>query len=147
MNKQIFSSLATGCLLVLMIAVPTHAQMPGTRMRVTIPFDFMVRGKELPAGNYEIRRIGDSPRGLVIQSVYHNHDHVIFETEDVETRQVPNRSEIVFHRYGGTYFLSEVLTAGEETAEELDPSHAERQLRRELASSNAEAETVSLAVY
>jgi hypothetical protein len=147
MNKQIFSSLATGCLLALTIAVPARAQMPGTRMRVTIPFDFIVRGKELPAGNYEIRRIGDSPRGLVIQNVYHKHDQVVFETEEVETRKIPNRSEIVFHGYGDTYYLSEVLTAGEETGEELVPSHAEQRLRRELASNSAEPETVSLAVY
>lgn len=53
---------------------------------------------------------------------------------------------LVFHRYGDTYFLSEVVTAGEDTARELTPSRSERQLQRELASNKAEPDTVALAV-
>ena len=129
MKKQIFSAVVTGCLLALMIAVPAHAQMPGTTIRATIPFDFIVRGKTLPAGNYEKR------------------DHVLFETEPVETMEIPNESEIVFHRYGDSYFLSEVFTAGEETGQELTTSRAERRLRSEMASNKANAETVAVAAY
>jgi hypothetical protein len=147
MKKQIFSAVVTGCLLALMIAVPAHAQMPGTTMRATIPFDFIVRGKTLSAGNYEIKRISDSPEGLIIRNVNEKNDHVMFATEPVEPRKIPNRSEIVFHRYGDSYFLSQVLTAGEETGQELLPSRAERQLRSEMASNSAEPETVALAVY
>jgi hypothetical protein len=147
MKKKIFSALATGCLLALMMAVPARAQMPGTRIHVNIPFDFIVRGKTLPAGNYEIRRISDAPDGLIIRNVNENRDQVIFETEAVETVDIPNRDEIVFRRYGDSYFLSEVLTGGEETGRELAPSRSERRLIREMASNNAEPETVALAVY
>ncbi len=147
MKKQIFSAVVTGCLLALMITVPAHAQMPGTTMRATIPFDFIVRGKTLSAGNYEIKRISDSPEGLIIRNVNEKRDHVMFATEPVEPRKIPNRSEIVFHRYGDSYFLSEVLTAGEETGQEVLPSRAERQLRSQMASNRAEPETVALAVY
>jgi hypothetical protein len=147
MKKQIFSAVVTGCLLALMMAVPAHAQTPGTTIRATIPFDFIVRGKTLPAGNYEIRRISDSPEGLVIRNVNEKRDHAMFQTEPVEPREIPNRSEIVFHRYGDSYFLSEVLTDGEETGQELVPSRAERRLRSEMASNGAEPETVALAVY
>jgi hypothetical protein len=131
----------------LMVAVPAHAQMPGTRMRATVPFDFIVRGKTLSAGNYEIERINDSPEGLVIRNINEKRDQVIFETEPVGSWQIPNKSEIVFHRYGDSYFLSEVITAGEETGRELMPSRTERQLRRELASNGAEPEPVALALY
>ena len=146
MKKQIFSAVVTGCLLALMITVPAHAQMPGTTMRATIPFDFIVRGKTLSAGNYEIKRISDSPEGLIIRNANEKRDHVIFETEPVETREIPNTSEIVFHRYGDSYFLAEVLTGGEETGQELAPTRAERRLRSEMASNRAEPETVALAV-
>ena len=147
MKKQIFSAVVTGCLLALMMAVPAHAQTSGTTIRATIPFDFIVRGKTLPAGNYEIRRITDSPEGLVIRNVNEKRDHAMFQTEPVEPREIPNRSEIVFHRYGDSYFLSEILTDGEETGQELVPSRAERRLRSEMASNGAEPETVALAVY
>ena len=55
MKKQIVGTLVAGCLLALMIAVPARAQLPGTRIRVNIPFDFIVRGRTLPAGIYEIK--------------------------------------------------------------------------------------------
>jgi len=109
MKVQILGTLATGIFLTLMIAAPARAQMPGTTVRATIPFDFIVSGKTLPAGNYEIRRINDSPEGLVIRNVVDKRDHVMFETEAVEAKKIPRRSEIVFHRYGDTYFLSEEI--------------------------------------
>ena len=70
----------------------------------------------------------------------------MFRTESLETRNIPKRSEIVFHRYGDSYFLAEVLTGGEETGQELAPTRAERRLRSEMASNRAEPETVALAV-
>ncbi|HZE72903.1 MAG TPA: hypothetical protein VE135_25605 [Pyrinomonadaceae bacterium] len=147
MKKQIFNVLVTGCLLALMLAVPASAQEPGTAMRADIPFDFIVRGKTLPAGNYEIERINDSPEGLIIRNINDKHDHAMFETLSVETRITPSTGEIVFHRYGDSYFLAEVLTPGEQIGRELVPSRAERQLKRELASNKTEAETVALALY
>jgi hypothetical protein len=144
MKKQISSAVVTGCLLAMIIAAPVHAQMPGTTMHVAIPFDFIVTGKTLPAGNYEIKRISDSPEALLIRNVYDKHDHVMFETESVEAKTIPNDSEVIFHRYGDSYFLSEVFVAGVETGQESFPSRAERQLRRELASNSAEPETVAL---
>jgi hypothetical protein len=147
MKKQIFKVLVTGCLLSLMLAVPAIAQEPGTELRADIPFDFVVRGKTLPAGNYEIKRINDSPEGLIIRNINDKHEHVMFETLSVDTRMAPRRGEIVFHRYGDSYFLAEVLTPGEEIGRELVPSRAERQLKRELASNKTEAETVALALY
>jgi hypothetical protein len=154
MKKWIFSAVATACVLVSMIVVPAQAQMmPGTTMHVVVPFDFIVREKILPAGRYEIKRLNDSTELLVVRNINDRHDQVVIDTESVEPRAIPNNSEVVFHRYGDSYFLSEVLTAGEQTGEELAPSRAERHLRREMASNNiasnntAEPETISLAVY
>lgn len=141
MSKRVFSVV----LLALMVAATAYAQLPGTTLRARIPFDFSVRGKLLPAGEYEIRRISDDPNGLMIFSVKGR--HAIFETEPVETRKIPNRGEIVFRRYGDSYFLSEIFTGGEETGRELLPSRQERMLRREIASNKAEPETVALVAY
>ena len=152
MKKQIVGTLVAGCLLALMIAVPARAQLPGTRIRVDIPFNFIVRGKMLPAGTYEIKTVSDSEEDLLIRNVANHHDHIMFQTERLDEAKPPHRSEIVFHRYGESYFLSEILTAGEQVGSELIPSRAERQLKRELennqtASNKIEPETVALAVY
>lgn len=147
MKIRILGTLVAGIFLALMTAASTPAQMPGTAMRAMIPFQFTVMGKTLPAGNYEIRRISDEPEGLIIRNVNDNHDRVMFETESVQTMKAPKRSEIVFHRYGDSYFLSEVFTAGEQTGRELLASRAERRLKYEAARNQIEPQTVALSAY
>jgi hypothetical protein len=147
MRKKVFSTALICGLLVAVAAATAYAQMPGTALRATIPFDFIVRGKILPAGNYEIRRIGDEPGGLIISGVNHLHEWAIFETESVQPRKLPQTGEVVFHRYGDSYFLSEVFAGSEQTGRELLPSRQERILRRETARNKTETETVALAAY
>lgn len=145
--KKLLSAIAMGCLLSLLLVGNVHAQLPGTEIRASIPFDFTVRGKTLPAGEYQITRLGDEPTDLMIRSARDRHEHVIFKTEPMDARRIPRRNVLVFNRYGDSYFLEEVVTAGEETGQELVPSHAERTLRREMASNQLEPETVMVALY
>ena|SRR5215468_5749414 len=147
MNKGVFALLAMGCLLLLVSARATEAQLPGTTLRANIPFAFNVGNKALPAGEYQIRRINDAPEGLVISSL-NNRDHAMFVTEGVQARTTPRHSELVFHHYGDTYYLSQVFTGGEPTGRELPESHSERTMRRQLARSNqTTGETVALVAY
>src|SRR5258705_8112797 len=99
MRKKIFSAALTFSLLIVVGAATAYAQLPGTAMRATIPFDFSVRGKVLPAGDYVIRRITDQPDGLLISSVNDKHEHAMFETQAVEAPSVLSRGEIIFQRY------------------------------------------------
>ena len=148
--KRIFVAIVAIALLALTITSPARAQLPGTAMRAYIPFDFIVRGKTLPAGNYEVRRITESPEGLIIRNIDNKHDHTVFETEPVQQNKLARHDELVFDRYGDSYyFLSEVLSGGTETGRRLAPTREEKQLRREseVASNNAHAETVNIALY
>jgi hypothetical protein len=150
MKKNVLSTLVTCCLFILGAAATSYAQMPGSELRATIPFDFSVRGKTLPAGKYEVRRVNDSPEALIISHEGSQaREHAIFNTESLDARKIPDRGQIVFHRYGDTYFLSEILIGGERMGRELPQSRQERRLRSEMASngSQAEPETVALAVY
>ena len=143
--KNVFKVLVSGLGLVLMIAVPTRAQLPGVPVRATIPFDFIVRGKTLPAGIYEINRIGESPETL---QVYNKSDHqqMMFQTDPVEARTTPRRDELVFHKYGDNYFLYEIFTGGESNGRELPRSRTERRIEREALNRNTKPETVALVV-
>ena len=144
--KYILSVLVLCLGLALMTATPIRAQLPGTTIRANIPFDFNVRGKTLPAGSYQVSRISDELGGLHIYS-RSNHQNVLFETDAVETRtRTPHRAELVFHRYGDTYFLYEIWTPGENTGRELPTSRAERRLEQESAKTNTKPEMVALAV-
>jgi hypothetical protein len=146
MSKQVFMTAVISGILVLGVIVPAYAQLPGTEIRATIPFDFMVRGRFLPAGTYEVKRVNDAPEGLVIQNEA-THQTAIFETGPVEARRTPDRAKLVFHRYGDDYFLAQVWTPGDDTGRMLFPSHRERRLSRELAQNSAEPETVVVAAY
>ena len=148
MRKKVFSAVLGFCLLTAVAAATAFAQdPPDLFLRATIPFDFNVRGKTFPAGDYEINRLTDDTPGLLIISNVKYHERAAFATENVEARAIPNNGELVFHRYGDSYFLYEVFARGEETGRELRPTRQERTLRREMASNKTEPETVALAVY
>ena len=143
--KRLFSVVVAGCLLSVLLLGSADAQEPGTKIRVAIPFDFTVRGKTLPAGEYEVSRVMDEPIALLLRNVHDKHDEVVVETEPVIGRMSPKRDELIFNRYGDTFFLTEVFTAGEQTGEELYPTHKERELRREMALNQVGPETVTVA--
>jgi hypothetical protein len=144
--KKFLGVMAMGCLLSVLAVVSVHAQDSGMAIRASIPFDFTVEGKTLPAGDYEIRRISDEPTGMLIQNVRRRRDEAMFQTEPRDERRISNHSLLVFHRYGDSYFLSEVRAAGQETAQDLRPTRAERTLRSEMAKNNLEPETVTVAM-
>ena len=143
--KKLFVVVAVGCLLSLLLVGSAGAQEPGTKIRVSIPFDFVVRGRTLPAGDYEMIRVMDEPIAVLLRNVHDRHDEIVFDTEPVVGRVMPKRDELIFNRYGDSYFLSEVFTAGEQTGEELYPSKSERELRREMARNDSAPETVTVA--
>ena len=141
--KKLVSVVVIGSVLVL-VAAAVQAQLPGTPIRASVPFDFMVRGKMLPAGNYEVSRINDDPIGLMIRNLDQKHDTVMFETEPVYMRKTPGKNMLVFNRYGDTYFLSEIKTASENTAREAYPSRAERHLQQQTVMNHVEPQTVTV---
>ena len=147
MKRKVFMAALICGLLTVMATATAYAQLPGTEVRVRIPFDFSVRGKILPAGDYVIRRITDQPDGLMISGIKDSHERAMFETEPVDAKTMFSRPEIVFHRYGDSYFLSEIFAGSWGSGRELIPSRQKRMLRREMASNKTEPETVALAAY
>lgn len=141
--RKLVSVVVIGSVLILATAA-VQAQLPGTVIRASIPFDFEVHGRTLPAGRYEISRISDEPMGLMIRNIDHMRNEALFETEPVYENYRSSKNEIVFKRYGDTYFLSEVESAGEQTAREVYPSRAERHLLSESAKNNVQPQTVTV---
>jgi hypothetical protein len=142
--KKIFSLVVIGSVLSL-VAATAQAQLPGMAIRATIPFDFIVRGRTLPAGSYEIRRVTDESLDLLIRNVDDKHDKAMFGTEPVYMNRIPGKNVLVFNRYGDAYFLSEVETASDQTARELFPSRKERHLQQQMAKNLVAPETVTVA--
>jgi hypothetical protein len=85
------------------MAGTSFAQSNG--VRATVPFDFTVGDKLLPAGTYTIKE--QSQHVIVIQ----NHDKPIamLSLVDGDSNRSPNGGKLKFHRYGSQYFLTEIL--------------------------------------
>ena len=83
MRIKMFISLAVIAVLCSGLA---HAQSPrlADRIRVNVPFDFMVGDRSLPSGEYSIRVIEDG----ILQIIDYDRDHsAIFLTHDTSTSQ------------------------------------------------------------
>jgi hypothetical protein len=147
MKRRVLSIAVSVCVLAL-TSVTAFAQLPGIPIRVNIPFDFSVRGRTFSAGQYEISRLGDEPDVLEISNLRNRHEHAAIETEP-EQRNAPSQGRLVFHRYGDSYFLREIWTAGLETGRELPTSRQEKVLIRDTLAKgeSGEPQTVAVAVY
>jgi hypothetical protein len=122
-------------ILVLLAAavVSRAAASTAPSIRFHIPFDFVIAGKTLPAGDYVVERSTlSSAAGLSVKGVDKNAGVYVL-TADVESGERASASKLVFNRYGDRYFLSEFWTAGRANGRKLIKSGEERALEREAA--------------
>jgi len=99
-------------------------------LRAQVPFDFVVGDKTLRAGDYQVRPLNDAGNPIVIRN---NHgDRAIQLSYAAQSSDKQLRAKLVFHRYGSTYFLSQIWMAGEVTGREVPKTRQERAMEREL---------------
>jgi hypothetical protein len=102
-----------------------------SRQQATIPFDFTVGQRLLPAGTYVIAHVG---AGLISVRGWKGKELVsaitlVTPTEDV--RKNPDR--LIFHKYGDQYFLSEIRGDLGESSGKLSTSALERRIQQQEA--------------
>ena len=129
MKKQLLSFV--GMLGLLMVAESAFAQH--VHVRANIPFNFTINKNTLPAGQYDVREI-DSAGGhvLAIQSGEGKMGQM-FLTNAVSASASPNKTKLVFTRYGDQYFLSQIWLEGSDIGRELPKSAREAELARASA--------------
>ena len=121
---------------ILFIAGPAQAQSGA--LKATMPFSFYATNQLLPAGEYEIRAVGN---GVVKLSNYEANTSVVFFTFGVNRVTAnPISPRLVFNRYADDYFLSEMWWAGQDGRK---PTPSKREA--ELAKTVSPDQTVTLA--
>ena len=95
-----------------------------------VSFDFVVAEKTLRAGEYDVRAVNQAGDAIAIKSV--DGDQVLRLSSPKERSDRQMNAKLVFHRYGNTYFLSQIWMAGESTGRELPKTRQERAIDREL---------------
>ena len=128
MKKQIMTALL-GLALTAVMAGSVFAQA-GRRVRVHVPFDFVVAGKQMPAGDYSVRRLSkDSENALLIQSEDGRSAATVFTNS---SRHDAERAQLSFRQRGESYFLAEVSIPGTAGVRDVPRSKSEEKRVREL---------------
>jgi len=91
-----------------------------------IPFAFTVANHTVPAGHYNVTRLGETTLRI---SSPHGQGTVVL-THAVAGKAPESKGKMVFHRYGESYFLSEVWVADNGTGRKIFQSRAEEKLAR-----------------
>jgi hypothetical protein len=139
MKKQAFGTFAILTLLLTVSAISVSAQ--SQRSKITnIPFDFVVGGQTLPAGEYTVEpNRKDSLNVWLIQS-RDGHVQALFATNSVRSSETQEQTKFVFNKYGDQYFLSQIWTIGGNNGRELPKPRLERALAK-----NSTRQTIMLA--
>src|SRR5262245_14237979 len=88
-----------------------QAQIIG-RLKSNNPFSFYVRDRMMPAGSYTIAELNPGSGLMEIRSD-DGKSTDIFLTIEKQEKDARTPTELIFHRYGDTVFLSEVVESGE----------------------------------
>jgi hypothetical protein len=108
----------------LLAASASIAQTKQGDVVANIPFPFVVAHQTLPAGHYIV-----SPANADALGIHDANNRGTFvPTESTQRSANDNSCKLVFHRYGDTYFLSEVWVEGNSNGRTLFRSRAEREL-------------------
>ncbi|HTS58974.1 MAG TPA: hypothetical protein VMH03_15630 [Terriglobales bacterium] len=97
----------------LLLALLVAACVPGVaqtqQLQLNIPFDFMVKGKILPAGHYIVRRgtIDDD-----VWTIESGHGSAMFLTNPVESQKVAHGPSLIFLKAGDQYALLQIWDSG-----------------------------------
>jgi len=85
------------------------AQIRG-EIKVTLPFEFMVDAKTLPAGTYTVSRFADDKYQGLILSNYESRTSVFVHPVGVEGASA-DKPQVSFQRIGEQHFLSRIRTS------------------------------------
>ena len=132
-----FTMLLLIVVLAIASALVSNAQS-SQKIVATIPFDFTIDYKTMPAGDYVVQTLQSAGDALLIQKV-DGSTSVLRQANVVERIGKESLARLVFHRYGQHYFLAEVWN-GTETGRRLLKSKPEQAFESELASISSKSE-------
>jgi hypothetical protein len=134
MKRQIAKGL-TMLMLVVGLAFASAAVangQSGKQVTAQVPFDFIVAEKTLRSGQYQVSIASSAGEVLAIRDADGKGQAMRLTSETGAKAAQDMKAKLVFHRYGNTYFLSQVWMAGRSTGRELAKTRQERAIEREL---------------
>jgi hypothetical protein len=102
-----------------------NAQITG-ELLVNVPFTFNVGNAKLPAGEYRINVMDDSNLSVMTISNTDGSASAFFQVRETQAGSTPDQSELIFNRYGNTYFLSTLYEEGSALGSQVLESRQEK---------------------
>jgi hypothetical protein len=110
--------------LAVVLAAPVSAQT--VALRASVPFDFVVGGRTMPAGDYVLSTVGDF--GLLrVQNEATGIMPAFTATNAGDGPLDGDKVFLTFHRYGGDYFLAEIWNGSAAAGRSIRMSRTERE--------------------
>lgn len=94
-----------------------------------IPFDFQISKTQMKAGKYKIKKIDN--KKFILKDVETNKSMLFVTTAQVGNERSVKTENIVFNRYGNTYFLREIYALRATVGNDIGETKAERIVRKE----------------
>ena len=119
-------SLAVATIAICLVTSATQAQSDSLKLRVHVPFSFTIENITFDAGDYVVTEPSNGVLRVQNQSDQSSTvQHMQFAHSRAES---DGRVKLVFHRYGGQYFLAAVSNGSWESTFDIELSNQERQL-------------------
>lgn len=110
-----------------------HAQLQGD-IEANIPFQFHAGDAKLPAGNYVIRVQDKSDLMVMEISSADGSTSALFEVGEADAHTSPAKTELVFNKYGNSYYLAMIFDQGNPDGAGVVESRYEKSVSKETAS-------------
>jgi hypothetical protein len=120
-DRNRYSRIGFAATMLVLVFNVSNSFAQSRQMLGQIPFDFYVDSTLMPAGTYYVQPLTSS----VVQISNRNGNSTIVMTLGTTNRH-PEKSRLVFHRYGTMSFLSELYWEGYNVGRALQPSKIER---------------------
>ncbi len=130
--------------LMLLSGLMAAQSLTNSRVVAQVPFDFMVNNKYIPAGECVIRAAGMDGQVLAIRNFDARKSALAPSSHVEEANKIADSTVLVFKRYGGQYFLSEIRLEGSNVTYKLPTSRAEVELRAQNAPASQQTLFASL---
>ena len=88
-----------------MLAAPVTAQT--LSLRASVPFDFVIGGHTLPAGDYLVSQV-HGERFMTVQNASGGATPSVMTIALPGSLAAQGEASLTFHRYGSDYFLAEI---------------------------------------
>jgi hypothetical protein len=116
----------------LALLVTTAASAQTVKVNANVPFAFIVNGTTKPAGEYSVESLDSDGKVLVIGNRTSGAKSLVLATS-CRALKSADQTELIFRRYGNSYFLKQIWVAGNDVGHEIPPTARERELAKDLS--------------